>query len=235
MSYNVRVLRDDTAAVVRVVRGAAPDILCVQEAPRHARWRTRRAGLARRCGMYVAAGERTGGLAILVSARTAVVHAEHHTLSHVPRLHRRALTVAVLNVAGSGRVIAACTHLDLDAAARRRHAAEVEAVLARVRRRHLAPVILAGDLNEGPDGAAWRHLARGRTDTHATVAPEAAHTFPARAPSRRIDAILVSPPLRPAPVACTAPDADLVRASDHRPVIADLDRDPDTAGPRGGV
>ena len=227
MSYNVRVLRDDADAVVRVVRGARPDILCVQEVPRFGWWRARRAGLARRCGMRVAAGERAGGLAIFVSARVTVVHAEHHALSRVPALHRRALAVAVLDVAGAGRVIAACVHLDLDAAARQRHAAEIGAILAGVHRRHPAPVIVAGDINEGPDGPAWRCLADGRADTHTAVAAAAGYTFPARDPRRRIDAILVSPPLRPRPrTVPPVPEADLVRASDHRPVIADLDYGP---------
>lgn len=227
MSYNVRVLRDDGDALVRVVRSVGPDVLCVQEAPRFVGWRRRRASLARRCGMYVAAGERVGGLAVFAAPRVHLVHAEHHVLSRVPGLHRRALAVAVLDVPGAGPAIAASTHLDLDAGARLRHAAEIDDILAGVRRRHPAPDILAGDLNEGPDGPAWRRLAAGRTDTHAHVAAETARTFPARAPGRRIDAILVSPPLRPRATGVPdVPDADLVRASDHRPVIADLDYGP---------
>ena len=218
MSYNIRALRDDPAALVRVVRSAAPDVLCVQEAPRFARWRTRRADLARRCGLYAAAGERTGGLAIFAAPRAAVVRAEYHLLSPVPRLHRRALAVAVLDVAGAGRVIAASVHLDVDAGARLRHAAEIEAIVAGVRRRHDAPLVLAGDLNEGPFGGAWRRLRDGRTDVSSR------DTYPARAPRHRIDAIFAAPPLtvRPSGVP-VLPERDLVRASDHRPVLADLD------------
>jgi endonuclease/exonuclease/phosphatase family metal-dependent hydrolase len=202
-------------------------VLCVQEAPRFARWRTRRADLARRFGMYVAAGERTGGLAIFASLRAAVVRAEYHVLGHVPRLHRRALAVAVLDIAGAGPVVAASAHLDLDPAARLRHAAEIEAVLADVRRRHDAPLVLAGDLNEGPDGPAWQRLATGRTDVHAGTPPGAAPTVPAYAPHRRIDAIFVTPPLRVRTTGVSVPSVhDVVRASDHRPVVADLDYGP---------
>lgn len=216
MSYNVRALRDDLGALTRVIRAAAPDVLCLQEAPRFARWRTRRADLARRCGMYVAAGERTGGLAIFAGLRAAVVRAEYHLLSHVPRLHRRAVAVAVLDVAGAGRLVAASTHLDLDPDARLRHAAEIEAVLADVRRRH--PLVLAGDLNEGETGAAWRRLRTGLTDT------SAAPTYPAHAPRHRIDAIFASPDLTVRTTGIPAlPGSDLARASDHRPVLADLD------------
>ena len=39
LSYNVRSLRDDPAAVARVVRACAPDLVLVQEAPRFFRWR----------------------------------------------------------------------------------------------------------------------------------------------------------------------------------------------------
>lgn len=218
MSYNVRALRDDLGALSRVVRSAAPDVLCVQEAPRFGRWRARRADLARRCGMYVAAGERTGGLAIFTALRAAVVRAEYHLLSRVPRLHRRALAVAVLDVAGAGPLIAVSTHLDLDESARLRHAAEIEAILAGVRRRHAAPLVLAGDLNEGPQGAAWRRLRDGLTDA---AGPD---TYPAGAPRRRIDAIFASAPLRVRGSGVSVlPVRDIVRASDHRPVLADLD------------
>lgn len=222
MSYNVRALRDDLGALTRVVRAAAPDVLCVQEAPRFARWRTRRADLARRCGLYVAAGERTGGLTIFAGLRTAVVRAEYHLLSHVPRLHRRAVAVAVLDVAGAGRLIAASTHLDLDADARLRHAAEIEAILADVRRRHPAPLlVLAGDLNEGETGAAWRRLRDGLTDT------SGAPTYPAHAPRHRIDAIFASPRFTVRTDRFPSlPESDLVRASDHRPVVVDLDYGP---------
>lgn len=221
MSYNVRVLRDDPGALTRVVRAAAPDVLCVQEAPRFARWRTRRADLARRCGLYVAAGERTGGLAIFASPRAAVVRAEYHLLSHVPKLHKRALAVAVLEVAGAGRLVLACTHLDVDADARLRHAAEIEVILAGVRRRHPAPLLLAGDLNEGETGAAWRRLRDGLTDT------SGAPTYPAHDPRHRIDAIFAAPELTVRGTGIPAlPEADLVRASDHRPVLADLDCGP---------
>ncbi|MFD0632519.1 endonuclease/exonuclease/phosphatase family protein [Catenulispora yoronensis] len=33
LSYNVRSLRDDRAALARVVRGCEPDVVCVQESP----------------------------------------------------------------------------------------------------------------------------------------------------------------------------------------------------------
>ena len=45
MSYNIRSLRDDRAAVVRVIRDVDPDVVCIQEAPRFFRWRAKCARL----------------------------------------------------------------------------------------------------------------------------------------------------------------------------------------------
>ena len=39
LSYNIRSMRDDTAALARVIRACAPDLVLVQEAPRFFRWR----------------------------------------------------------------------------------------------------------------------------------------------------------------------------------------------------
>src|SRR4051812_20005174 len=56
LSYNVRSLRDDAVAVGAVIRACEPDVVAVQEAPRFLRWRSKRAAMARRCGMVVATG-----------------------------------------------------------------------------------------------------------------------------------------------------------------------------------
>ena len=53
VTYNVRGLRDDLAALQRVVRGSRPHVLLVQEAPKFFRVRARAADLARRLGMVV--------------------------------------------------------------------------------------------------------------------------------------------------------------------------------------
>ncbi|MET0712639.1 MAG: endonuclease/exonuclease/phosphatase family protein, partial [Jiangellaceae bacterium] len=39
VTYNVRSLRDDRDALVRVIRGLSADVVCMQEAPRRLRWR----------------------------------------------------------------------------------------------------------------------------------------------------------------------------------------------------
>src|SRR5439155_27089952 len=56
LSYNVHGQRDDRAALAAVVRGLAPDVAVIQEAPRRLRWRTRCADLARRLDLVHAGG-----------------------------------------------------------------------------------------------------------------------------------------------------------------------------------
>lgn len=223
LSYNVRSLRDDPAAVSRVIRACAPDVVCLQEAPRFARWRTKRADLARRSGLFVAAGERAAGLAIFTSLRARVLSTEHYLLSPVPRLHRRGLAVAVLDIAGAGRIVAACTHLDLDPGPRRRHAEELLALLARIRDVHEAPVVLAADVNEGRSGPTWTLLAERLQDCYAATPDGDRRTYSARAPQRTIDGIFADRRLRVISGGVPdLPDVDLTRASDHRPVLAEI-------------
>jgi endonuclease/exonuclease/phosphatase family metal-dependent hydrolase len=224
VSYNVRSLRDDVSALARVVRGVRPDLACLQEAPRMLLWRTRRRRFARCCGLTVAAGRRPAGLAVLAGPRVRVLHREFHLLARAPRLHRRGLAIAVVEVEGT-RVIAASTHLDLADAPRRAHAGQVLALLERARHRYGAPVVLTGDINEEPGGAAWDLLARRFQDAHLAAPSGAGLTYSARDPRRRIDAVFVDPDIEV--VGCGVPEAaavaaDYALATDHRPVLAEL-------------
>lgn len=224
LSYNVRSLRDDRAALARVVRTLRPDVLCVQEAPRFAGWRHRRHRLAGAMGLSVVAGERAAGLDLFTGPRTRVLHREHHLLSHVPGLHRRGLSLGVFEVEGA-RFVAASVHLDLVAGPRRRHAEEVLARLERVRADTGAPVIIAGDINEEPGGATWDLLAERFQDAHAVASCGQAMTFSTAAPRRRIDGVFAGPGIEV--VACGVPEdpallADYPKATDHRPVLAEL-------------
>ena len=73
LTYNVRSLRDDAAAVAAVVRACDPDVVFLQEAPRFCRWRSKLAKLARECGLlYVTGGRTTGGVALLANLRVDV-------------------------------------------------------------------------------------------------------------------------------------------------------------------
>ncbi|MBC6462956.1 endonuclease/exonuclease/phosphatase family protein [Actinomadura sp. HBU206391] len=224
LSYNIRSLRDDTAALERVVRGCAPDLVCLQEVPRFLLWRTKRRRFARRCELTVAAGRRAAGLAVLAGPRATVLHREYHLLTRVTGLHRRGLAIAVAEVQGV-RLIAASTHLDLADVPRRAHVGQLLGLLERARRTYRAPVVLTGDINEESGGQAWDLLAGSFQDAYAVAPAGMGHTFSARRPRRRIDGIFADPDVEV--VGCgvpadTAVSADYTRATDHRPVFAEL-------------
>src|SRR4051812_31907906 len=210
-------------AVAAVIRACEPDVVCIQEAPRFLRWRTKCAALARESGLVVVTGGRTAGAMLLLSRLGVDVEASYDVLlSKAPRLHQRGLAIGVLKTEGT-RVAVASMHLDLDAGERRRH---VDEVFAQVDR-HAggAPVVLAGDVNETPDEPAWRALTERYVDAW-TVAPVDDHvgqgnTFNAMRPHKRIDGIFVDPAITV--VSCGVPDVPGVeQASDHRPLLAEL-------------
>lgn len=222
LSYNVRSLRDDPAAVARVVRAIAPDVVCLQEVPRFWGWRLRRRRLANACGLRIAAGRRACGLAVLAAPHVRRVAREFHLLTPDPDLHRRALAIAVLEIGGS-RFLAASTHLDLRDGPRLRHVDEILAHLDRARGRHDAPVILAGDINEEPGGRSWSRLTRRFRDAYEVRPAGEELTFSARDPRRRIDAVFADREVQVLGCGVPLPDGDdYVIATDHRPLVADL-------------
>lgn len=227
VTYNVRSLRDDRRAVVAVLRACAPDVVCVQEAPRFAGRRLQAAWLARASGLrVVAAGRRAGGLLVLARPALEVVHRRALRLERAPRLHQRGLAVAALRTP-VGPVTVASMHLDLHGGWRRRHVAEILAELG-----DGAPAVLAGDVNEEPSGPAWRQLAGVLQDAGAVAPVGAQRTFPASAPARRIDAVFADRRLRV--LACGVPDLPaelLAAASDHLPLLALLAAPAEDASP----
>ena len=78
------------------------------------------------------------------------------------------------------------------------------------------PVVLTGDLNAPPDASELAPLFRRLRDV-SRADPERGLTYPATAPVRRIDYILVSEHVAVVDVRVPA-----IEASDHRPVVADL-------------
>ncbi|MFC0861072.1 endonuclease/exonuclease/phosphatase family protein [Sphaerimonospora cavernae] len=220
-TYNIRSLRDDRAALVRVIRAFRPDVLCLQEAPRLLRWRRRRRELARDAGMSVAAGGRVGGVAVFVGPTVRLLHGSGRRLRWFAGLEWRAVAVAVVEKERT-RYAVCSAHLDLVAGARLRHATQIVPILERTARRFGALPVLAGDINEQPGDPAWRYLTGRYADCFIGEGGDGA-TFPARAPGRRIDAVFAGAGL--SVVSCGCPDVppgDLRAASDHRPVVADL-------------
>ena len=216
MSWNVRSLRDDRDAVVRVLRACAPDVVFLQEAPRFLRAQSRLAALAREAGLVVAAGGRpSAGVAVLTTLRVDVDRSEDHLLTKTPGLHQRGVAVVEAAV-GARRFVAASVHLGLRSQERLRHVAEIGSIVDRG-----LPSVVAGDLNEGPEGKAWAALLEGRRDAGAS---SGLPTYPAAAPRRRIDTVMVPASWDFTTVSPgeTSGDFDLVRATDHRPVVVDV-------------
>lgn len=212
VSYNVHSLRDDVAALAEVVRGLAPDILVIQEAPRRLRWRTRCADLASRFGMVHAAGGLPAlGNAVFTTYRVAVPESWTLRFPLTPGRHLRGAVFARC-VVGRTPFVVAGSHLSTDPAERPDQAALLKKALTDVD----VPVIFAGDLNETSGGAGWRMLSDGLVDT--AVADQASD--PATA-APRMDVIFVDPgvEVRDHRVIDT-PAAR--RASDHLPVLADV-------------
>lgn len=223
LSYNVRSLRDDASAVADVIRACAPDLVCLQEAPRFFRRRAKAAGLARAAGLYVVTGAAAAGNLILAHARVRVLLARDVLFTRTPGLHRRGLAVAVVEVGGA-RLAVAGTHFSLDAAERIRQAS---VVLSHLRRLPAAHAVLGADVNENPAGPAWHLLLANLADAYPSAPWGGEHTSTAADPRDRIDAIFVSPEITVlragVPLAAAGVQAARVQAaSDHRPVLAVL-------------
>lgn len=200
------------------VREAAPDVLLVNESPKTPLlWRGRCRRLADEWGMrYVAGGRDAGSNMILVVPGISVKSSHVTTLRQPLFQPRRGIAAAQLRVRGSLVGVVSC-HLSLEADRRAREVERVIEVAGRLR----GTVLIGGDLNEKPGGPSWRRL---REAGYADHGSKAWPTFPADAPVKRIDALLVR---GGAPVSHHGDpgvdDALQARASDHRAVLAVLE------------
>lgn len=225
LSYNVRSMRDDTAALARVIRACAPDLVLVQEAPRFMGWRGRLARLARESGLVVlSGGAPAAGPALLCSLRTVVERTEDVLLPVTPGLHRRGFATAVVRFGRAARLGVLSCHLSLQSAERY---AQGGMLLERVRSLGVPHVLAGGDLNERPGGRAFRRVAAELRDCRAAAPWGGEFTSPAHDPVQRIDALFTTPGVEV--LACGVPTdlpgvapADLRAATDHLPVLAAL-------------
>ncbi|GIG29826.1 endonuclease/exonuclease/phosphatase family protein [Cellulomonas marina] len=198
MTYNIKGLHLDAAAVAAVVRAQSPDVLAVQEPPRGPLGRRRLDRLARRAGLVPlvrGGGARTTALLVAPGLPTGPARALR--LPWRPGRTRRGAVLA--QVAGVQVLV---VHLGLSAGERSRH---LDRLLAAVDPAG-GPLVVMGDLNEQPTGASWRRLG-GRLTDAAVLGGGGVATFPAARPRLRIDAVLVeagdeeSPPPTPGRVA----------------------------------
>ncbi|MGW0855790.1 endonuclease/exonuclease/phosphatase family protein [Streptomyces sp. NPDC002690] len=224
LSYNIRSMRDDPAALARVIRACAPDLVFVQEAPRFFRWRKAAARLAAATDLVILSGGATAaGSLLLCSLRATVERTEDVLLPRTPGLHRRGFATAVVRIAGTRLGVVGC-HLSLRPDER---LAQAKALLERVEAMGAEHTVVGGDLNDVPPGGAFRLLA-GRLQDAREVRPWGEEdTFPSDGPVRRVDAVLATGGIEV--LGCGVPaglpgvaESDLRAATDHLPVLAAL-------------
>ncbi|WP_193104335.1 endonuclease/exonuclease/phosphatase family protein [Brachybacterium sp. FME24] len=226
VSWNLWELRGDLHALVEAVQDLAPDVLLVQEAPRFVLPTTRLAWFARQVDRQILVGGRGGrGLAILATDEVAAqvirrgMHPVAQQLSDLNSTYPRGVAAVRLSVPGGGAVVVSSTHLALQENNRLAHAAHLTELVDATG----APAIVGGDLNETAEGPARRLLESVLTDP----AAQTEHTFPARGPVRRIDAVLATAgvQVRRAIAVTSTQRVDEERlsgASDHLPTLLDV-------------
>src|SRR3954468_3275440 len=216
LTYNIRALRDDADAVSAVIRALSPDVVCVQEAPRFLRWRSKRAAIARKAGLVVATADRPAGLMLMTSLRATVVSTHFALLSKRPKLHQRAVCAAVLDVGGV-RWRVASVHLSLSSDERQAHLPELWSTLGGD-----GPLVVAGDINEEPGGPVWAELGSRLVDAWEVTKTGAGLTYSAASPRKRIDAVFVDKSVEVLECRVVDDVPGVTVASDHLPLLAVL-------------
>jgi endonuclease/exonuclease/phosphatase family metal-dependent hydrolase len=224
LSYDVRGLRGDPAAVVGVIKTTRPSVVLLQQAPTSTRWRSRCAALAREADLVVVGGDRkAAGNMVLADLRVKVLGVISTPLPGSWR-HRAGMVLAVLEVGGS-RAVVISTRLALDTAQRSRQA---DALISQIR--GLGDQVICGiGINDDPGTYPWATLATRLRDAHAVVPQGGSTTFPAFAPTRRIDAIFVSDAVTVLGAGVPTGLPAAAAASDHLPVLGEF-----ILGPSGG-
>ncbi len=222
MTYNVRGFRDGLDRVAEVVERFAPDVVLLQESgPRRSLRR-----FAADLGMDAAADpwsplRRRVKDAVLARPPWRIVEHRQHRFERSARFYPRGAMIAHVGRAGR-RIWAISIHLGLTPTERNAHVHELTDLCGGLAG---GPVVIGGDLNALPDERAVRWLADRYSDAWGAVSGgEGGATFPAADPTARIDYLFASAGLRV--IAARVP-AGSERASDHLPVVAELELDED--------
>lgn len=215
LTYNVRGFRDGIDRLALIVSRLEPDVVLLNETG--GRLALRRFG--RTLGMQVARDawspfRRRVKDAVLVREPWRIASSFQRRFPTASWLYPRGALAADLRRAGV-RMHAVATHFSLHPGERRRHAEELAALVDGLG----TPAIVGGDLNERPDGRAATTLGERFGDAWLLGGAADGDTFPARAPTARIDYLFVTRGIRVEGALVPAgPDAR--EASDHRPVVA---------------
>jgi len=226
MTYNIHHAMAGAAPVAAVIRQIDPDIVCLQEAGALRPWPDPVPRLqALLPGWQVV---RHGEAAIFTRYPVLSYHGQS-----VPNGGGRMFLTAQVSLKGR-RLSLVNTHLSTAAHPRslaRGFRCALEelrqttttrntqaAALLAVARRLPAPVVIAGDLNTPPRGLLYQQVTIEHRDLFAAAGLGLGSTFPAPLPLLRIDYLLATRDLHAH--RCFVPR---LRASDHRPVVAEID------------
>jgi endonuclease/exonuclease/phosphatase family metal-dependent hydrolase len=128
----------------------------------------------------------------------------------------RSMAVAKVELSDGKEFIFGGTHLCHEFEANRN--AQTEEIIRQLLR-HELPVVIAGDFNFEPNERAYWILSRDLLDAALLVKTSPTATYPADAPTSRIDYLWISPDLRGTFISIEVLEVDF---SDHRPILLKL-------------
>jgi endonuclease/exonuclease/phosphatase family metal-dependent hydrolase len=215
-AYNVRSFRSGSDEVAGALEPEAPDVVLIQECGSRRAIRRFAASL----GMEFASSHRLFNRvrnAVLYRPEWHLAGVDVRDLSRQGRTLRRGLIAVHLRTMGV-RLTAVSLHLGLAPGERERHARELTDLLAGIPGR----IVVGADLNEGPGEPAARWISERLYDLFLQAGVGAGETFPASAPAARIDFVFGGEGVKA--IEAWVPSTPAVAAaSDHRPVVAEVD------------
>jgi endonuclease/exonuclease/phosphatase family metal-dependent hydrolase len=224
MTANVRGLRAGVHAVARAIGDVQADVVLLQETgPRLGLYRLAAMLRMHAVGDPWAFPRRRVKNAVLVRMPLRPGLSRFRRFAHSARFYPRGVATTEV-VVGGIPVLFASVHLGLQPAERLRHVRELLPLLPSVASGRA--VVLGGDLNELPDGRAVALLTARFREVWAKAvtagrASGQGFTFPSAAPSARIDQLFVSNDVE-VKRARVPDEPEIVAASDHLPLVADL-------------
>lgn len=215
----------DVARIADELRATGADIVALQEVDVGVARSGRidiPAELAQRLSMTSVFGKNIdyqgGDYGNAILSRFPVEEAKNHHYRMLREGEQRGLLSARLRTS-HGPLVVMATHLDYrpDDSERLSNAAEIEELTAELD----APAVLCGDFNDLPGSAVHAALAADWTDAWIAAGVGDGATYPAAAPRKRIDWLLVRTDGRLRPVRAEVP---ATAASDHRALVVELAR-----------
>lgn len=237
MTYNIHHgagmdQRIDLPRIARVITDAKVDLVALQEVDD----KTKRSGgvdqaaeLAGLTGMHAAFGKAMdysgGGYGQAVLSRWPIAEHKTHALPFTKGREPRAVLEARVRPPGLPEIAFAGTHLDhlKDDSDRLAQVKEINRLLVRA---GAPPTILVGDMNAAPDSAPMKVLLEHWADTSG---PDHTPTCPAEKPTVKIDWVLTLRSAGWRVIASRVVDEKV--ASDHRPVVVELEFAPKPDAP----